>query len=114
VGPLGGGIAGLCGALIAGRLLMSVAYPLLVAQLLEQAWQTQVVGALRPALATALLFAVALSAAPACAARDWGELVAAAGLTFLVSTAAAFWIGLPRATRAALGRRLAAVIRLVR
>jgi len=106
----GGGIPGLCLGILAGRAILTVAYPVLVGRLFGLPWRRQAVAAIRPALATGALLAAALPVAGAARAGGWPTLVLGAAITAVVVATLSFLLGLSRADREALLRRLRKVI----
>jgi O-antigen/teichoic acid export membrane protein len=109
------GTAGLCVGLIAGRLILSLGYPLLVGRLLQVPFRVQLSAAPRPALATALLFSVALGLDRLMFRSGWGTAIGWIGLalsvtvTFGLASLVAFYTGLSRNQRANIVRRVRAV-----
>jgi hypothetical protein len=106
VGPLDCGIAGLCLGFIVGRLVLTVAYPLVVGRAFGIAWSTQLVTALRPAATTIALLAFAMSLAPYARAGDWVSLVIGVAGTVAAAGAVGFFAGLSRSRRASVLSRL--------
>jgi O-antigen/teichoic acid export membrane protein len=91
VGPLHGGITGLCLGLVAGRSILSVAYPWLVGRAIGQSLASQARGAARPAIVTAVLFAAAAALGRVVEVHTWiafvlGVLGSAAGLAVVAVT----------------------------
>jgi O-antigen/teichoic acid export membrane protein len=106
VGPLDWGIAGLCLGFIAGRLVLTVAYPLVVGRAFKIAWSTQLAATLRPAATTATLLALAISLVPYAAAAGWVGLVIGVTGTLVVAGVVGFLAGLSRPQRARVLNRL--------
>jgi O-antigen/teichoic acid export membrane protein len=113
VGYLGGGITGLCLGFIAGRAVLTVAYPRHVGRLFGLPWRRQLAGVLRPAAAAILLFSIALLGAGSATASTWPMLILGAAVTFVAAASVSFFLGLSSAGRAALRRRARKVLRLV-
>lgn len=105
MGVLGLGLTGLCAGIIAARLMLTVGYPYLVGRRLGISPSSQLRGAVRPALTTAALFALALALGERLGARTWGELVAGSAATCVAAAGIALLVGLPaRARRELVGR----------
>ena len=113
VGYLGGGITGLCIGIIAGRAVLTVAYPRHVGRLFGLSWRRQLAGVLRPAAAAILLFAIALQGAGSATASTWPTLILGASVTFAAIASVSFFLGLSSEGRDALRRRARKVLRLV-
>jgi hypothetical protein len=88
------GVVGLCASFIAGRLLLSLGYPWLVGRFLGVSLSRQLRRAIRPALATAALFAAGTLGSRIAAVDSWLALAALAGLTLGGAALAAFYGGL--------------------
>lgn len=106
------GIAGLVAGFIAGRMIQSVAYPLMIGRLLGVRVRTQVRGAVRPLLVTALVLAAATLLGTRAAVHSWLALFAVAAATMLASTAVSFLAGLPGWQRRAMVNRARRVAQL--
>jgi O-antigen/teichoic acid export membrane protein len=109
---LGAGIAGVVAGFIAGRMILTVAYPLLIGRLLEIAPRRQLLSALRPAAVTVLLFALAAYLGRAVDVSSWVSFAAGAVVTGAVCLAGAYLAGLPPAQRRRLRVRVRRVVRL--
>lgn len=103
------GIAGLAAGFLAGRAILTVAYPWLVSRHFGLSLRGQAAGALRPLLVCAALFAAATLASPAADTNSWAVLLAGAALSLAVLAPASFLLGLTRRQR----RRLSARVRRV-
>ena len=110
VGAMGWGITGLCVGLIAGRLVLSLGYPWLVGRFLGVPLASQLRGALRPALATALLFLLAAAGSRQVAAGSWWALAMGATLTAPAAALAAFYAGASAGRRRSLLQRAREVV----
>ncbi len=111
VGPCKAGITGLCLGFIAGRSILSVAYPWLVGHYLGVPLSSQFKGAVRSAFVTILLFVLALILGNFLTARTWFGLVSSVGLTTIVMSISAFYIGFSAAEQQRLWQRVRAVMR---
>ena len=109
---LDAGLAGVVAGFIAGRLILTVAYPLLIGRLLEVARRTQLVAALRPAAVTVLLFALAAYLGRVVDVSSWVSLAAGATVTGALCLGGGYLAGLPRAQRRQLRIRVRRVVRL--
>jgi O-antigen/teichoic acid export membrane protein len=97
---------------IIGRLILSVAYPLLIGRLLSVAPRRQLAAAVRPALATCALFALGAVLGRALGAVSWLTLVGGSIATAVAATVVAFAAGLPRGQRRLLVSRIRRVMQL--
>jgi O-antigen/teichoic acid export membrane protein len=113
VGHFGGGITGLCIGFIAGRAVLTVAYPRHVGRLLGLSWRQQLAAVLRPAAVAILLFALAFLWAGSATASTWPALILGSSLTFVAIASLSFFLGLSSGGRDALRRRARKVFRLV-
>lgn len=114
VGPIDGGIAGLCLGVMAGRGILTVAYPYRIGRLFGLSWARQLRAALRPGLTTAAILALAYPLAGVARATGWPMLILGAAATAPAIGALAFFLGLPAEGRQALLRRFRKVIRHAR
>lgn len=99
------GLAGLALGFIAGRAVVSVAYPLTVSRALSIPWWPQVGATARPLLTSAALFLSALALAPYLEAGSWALVVPLSAAALAVSAVAAFFVGLTPAQRARIAAR---------
>jgi O-antigen/teichoic acid export membrane protein len=105
LGVLDLGLTGLCAGIITARLMLTVAYPYIVGRRLGVSLSSQLRGAVRPALTTAALFAVALALGERVGADTWIGLVAGSAATCVATAGIALLVGLPaRARRELIGR----------
>jgi hypothetical protein len=111
IGPLNLGIAGLCLGFIAGRSILSVGYPLMIGRTLGIPFVKQLKGIVRPASVTAALFIGVATFGHSLIAETWLSLVLSVGVTLLVVSFLAFYIGLSRDQRKQLVRRVRWVAR---
>jgi len=96
------GIVGLCVAIFLGRLVQSIAYPLLVARCLEQAQSFPFGRVARPAAVTALLFAAATQLGERVLPHHWIEWAGGVLLTFGLTLGLGLVVGLPAPVRRAM------------
>ena len=100
VGYFRQGIIGLCLGIMAGRLIMSVGYPVIIGRFLGASFSSQIKGLLRPALVTILLFGAAaalagrFSSSAWSGTRDWILFIVSANVTGILMLLAAFYAGL--------------------
>ncbi|MGH8643711.1 MAG: lipopolysaccharide biosynthesis protein [Gammaproteobacteria bacterium] len=106
------GIVGLCLGFIAGRVILSLAYPWLVGRFLEIPLSSQLMGVLRPGLVTIMLWGSASSLSLVLKANTWLVLVASVGMTLVVMSLLAFYGGLSQCRRKNLLQRLLRVAQL--
>jgi O-antigen/teichoic acid export membrane protein len=105
-------IVGLATGFIAGRLIITVAYPLMIGRLLGIRAQTQLRGAVRPAVATAALFVGAALVSGGIDVDSWAALLVGGAISAIVIALLAFFSGLPRSMRGTVWMRLRKVARL--
>jgi len=110
VGPLKLGMIGLCLGFIAGRSLLSLAYPWLVGRFLGVSLFSQLKSVLRPAFITALMFILVLSLSEFLIARTWIGLILSVGVTLMVMSLLAFYTGLSGDNRKRVLERIRFVI----
>ncbi len=106
------GIIGLAVGFMIGRVIVSVAYPAIIGRMLAIPPQRQVIGAVRPALATGVLFVCSAMLGRTLFAASWIALltgIAVSGLVILVLT---FFVGLSAGHRRLVWRRGLRVARL--
>jgi len=111
VGIFNLGIVGLCLSFIIGRLVLSLGYPWIVGRFLDLSLFTQLKGALRPMVVTALLFAITSSISSFLKATSWLGFILAIGITLLIVTPLTFYAGLAGEQRARIWKRVMRVIR---
>lgn len=104
------GIPGLVAGFIAGRLLLTVAYPVLVARLLAQPRTLAVVPVLRAGLASVVLFTAAVWLRPEDPDAGWIALLGYGSLTACLFLLLAFGAGLDPRQRRQLGVRVLRVL----
>ena len=109
---VGWGIVGLATGFIVGRLIISAAYPLMIGRLLGIPTVMQLRGAVRPAIATAVIFVGAALLSREIDVASWGGLLVGGALSAVVIALAAFFTGLPRRMRATVWMRLRKAARL--
>ncbi|MCH8877473.1 MAG: hypothetical protein IIA89_11725 [Chloroflexi bacterium] len=108
------GILGLCLGYIAGRSILSLAYPWMVGRFLGVSLHSQIKGILRPALMTALILALALGLDEYLTTSTWIGLALSVAITLVVASFLAFYTGLSGAQRRRILQRAALVTRSVR
>jgi O-antigen/teichoic acid export membrane protein len=106
VGVLGLGAVGLCAAFIAGRLILSIGYPVLVGRVLGVSLAQQFRASLRPGAVTALLFGLSAIGSRTVVVGSWWALGTGVALTLPVAALAAFVLGLGHEQRQQLFKRL--------
>jgi hypothetical protein len=106
VGPAGLGITGLVIGFLAGRLVLSVAYPVLVGRLLGFSIGAQLRGVWRPALTSLVMVAGAVYTRGLADSGGWVSLIALGVLTALVAVGLAYGCGLSASQRRLVRRRL--------
>ncbi len=100
------GIAGLCAGLLAGRLLLSISYPLLVNAYFQRPKRLPLRHMARPALAMAALFAGSACLSRSLIAPSWVAWLAGVASSFGLALSIAFVTGLSRDSRKRLIDRL--------
>ena len=105
------GILGLALGFVVGRSLLSVAYPSMIGRMLGISAADQLRGSVRPALATAVLFAGASALGTLVSTSSWIALVLGVGATTAAAGAIALFAGLPSERRTLIVRRLRKVVR---
>ena len=111
---LDGGIIGLCAGFLIGRGLLSIAYPAMVGRILQIGLIGQLRRAVRPALASAVLFALALLASRHFEVITWLQLIGVSIVTVLVVGPVAFYSGLAGDHRQLLVARATRVVETFR
>ena len=100
------GIAGLVVGFIAGRAVLSVAYPTMIGRMLEVPLGDQVRAVIRPGIATIVLFAGAAWLADIVHAGSWAALFLGAAASAVVVAPLAYFGGLSRASRGQVWNRV--------
>ena len=108
------GIVGLCAAILLGRSVQAIAYPLLVARCLERGRSFPIGAIARPAAVTALLFAAGTYFGERLLAHHWIEWGAGVAASFGLILALALWAGLPASVRGPVLDRCRAMLRVFR
>lgn len=111
VGPAQLGIVGLVIGFVLGRLVLSVAYPVLVGRLLHFPVTAQLRGAWRPALTSVSMVAAAAYARGQVEAGGWVSLLALGSVTTVLTLGLAYGCGLSTGQRRQVRRRLGKVAR---
>jgi len=106
VSAFGLGIVGLATGFIAGRSIISVAYPTMIGRFLRIRPQDQVRGMVRPGLVTLALFATAAWAGLHVDASSWLMLVLSVGMSVGLVGVAAFFCGLGATRRGEMVERV--------
>lgn len=113
------GITGLCLGLIAGRLVLSIGYPLMVGRFLKTSFSSQFRSIQRPALVTTLFFVLSSKLGDILGTNiwlgtfGWIDLFLSVGLTFGVVLLLAFYTGLSGNQRRQILRRFRLVVAMV-
>jgi O-antigen/teichoic acid export membrane protein len=103
-------ISALAVGFIAGRSILTVAYPWLVSRHFGISPPTQLRGAVRPVIVCAALFAGAALVAPRFQADSWISLLFFGGLSLGVFAASSFFLGLSPRQRRQVSRRVRQVL----
>ena len=106
------GIAGLAVGFIAGRVVQTVTYPVIAGRRLGISVQTQLLGMVRPTLATVVLFALSATVGQVLTIRTWVALVPVGGVVALGCLLFAFFIGLTEMQRRQTWERARRVVRM--
>jgi len=112
LGTLDMGLVGLVLGFVAGRAVLSVGYPLMVGRLLGISPRRQLVGVVRPALATIGLFTCCSALTGVAHARSWVALVLSSAVTVAGIGILACFAGLPVGSRRRVWARVRKVARL--
>lgn len=88
------GIMGLPLGFIAGRSILTLAYPWLVGRFLEVSIYSQLRGILRPASMTVLILALALGLGEYLTTNTWVGLILSVAVTLILASLLAFYTGL--------------------
>ena len=113
------GVVGLCLGIMAGRLILSVGYPMLISRFLSIPVFPQVIGLLRPILVTLLLFIAAAGMGDihtimaGSGMRGWFIFILSASLTGILMLAISFYAGLSANQRRSILRRVRAGLETV-
>jgi O-antigen/teichoic acid export membrane protein len=91
---------------IAGRSILTIAYPWIVCRALTIPLSSQIKGAVRPGLVCAVFFAATVMIAPSLEAESWVSLVFFGGLSLVALTAGGFFLGLSPGQRSRVSMRL--------
>jgi O-antigen/teichoic acid export membrane protein len=111
------GIIGICLGLIIGRMILSLGYPILVGRLLGISFLSQIVGTLRPALVTGLIFISAtlfdhfVITKGSFIIGGWIRLILFVGATLLAVLILSFYLGLNSRQRKNIFQRLQIVLK---
>ena len=114
------GIVGICIGLIAGRIILSAGYPILVGRLLGISFSFQLKSALRPAFVTFLFFSLAtcfdnfISTTKNFAVGGWIGLGIFICVTAIGALALAFYLGLSSGQREAIIQRVRIVLAITK
>ena len=100
------GIVGLCLGMIAGRLMLTIAYPLIVSRQLEQPRRLPWRALVRPVLAMAAMFAASCYLGQLLVVEHWVVWFVCAGTSFALALGVALFAGLDAASRGPLVKRL--------
>ncbi len=106
------GISGVALGFMAGRIVQSLAYPSMIGRILAIPRSDQISGAVRGAVATAVLFGFTAAAGEILLVHNWFALIAGAGLTAAVLAVGAYFLGLSAAQRRWLRERGLRVVKL--
>ncbi len=90
---------------VIGQIVLLIAYPWLISRALHIPYLQQYVGAIRPTICTALLFAAASFISTQFQVTSWIQLVLLAGLTLIAATLVSVPLGLSAAPRQILFKR---------
>jgi O-antigen/teichoic acid export membrane protein len=111
VGVLKLGAIGVCTSFIAGRLILSLGYPLLVGRFLGVSLGQQLRATLRPGAVTILLFGLTTILSRTIAVGSWWALAPCAALTLPLAALIAFQLGLSKTQRQQAVKRLRRALR---
>ncbi|MGB8981836.1 MAG: oligosaccharide flippase family protein, partial [Anaerolineales bacterium] len=110
------GIPGLCVGIMAGRLIISFGYPILIGRFLGVAFSSQLNGILRPILVTILIFLLSttldrsFSDLAWSGVKGWLIFILSASMTGMLTLFVSFYAGLSDYQRGTMIRRIRAVI----
>jgi O-antigen/teichoic acid export membrane protein len=99
------GIVGLCLGLIAGRSILTIAYPLLIGSALEMSPRVRLLGLVRPGGVMIGAFGLSSYLGQYLHTEGWIEFFVYAGLSFALATGAGFLCGLTKEQREAMVQR---------
>jgi O-antigen/teichoic acid export membrane protein len=100
------GITGLCLGFIAGRSILSLAYPWFIGRFLNVSLYSQLKSAVRPALVMILLFGLMPGLSNFLTASTWMGLTFSAAMTAVMMSLVAWYAGLSRGQRQGLWQRI--------
>lgn len=110
------GVVGLCFGIMAGRLIISIGYPLLISRFLGISLSSQLNRLLRPVIVTILFFSIAIGLdhfatfAFTPGIMGWLKFIISAGATGILMLAASFYAGLSGDQRRNMLRRVRAAL----
>ena len=107
------GVVGLCLGFIIGRFILSISYPYLISQLLEQEFAAGLHEFLRPVLVTAVLFLLSSRLNQSLPLNSWFSLASYAILSTLIIGLLAFTIGLTSTQKHLILNRFSLAIKLL-
>jgi O-antigen/teichoic acid export membrane protein len=108
---VGNDIIGMCLGIIGGRLILSVAYPVIVGRLLEDSPARQLRAIPRPAITTVVLFLAGTWLGQRVTATSWVTLVLYGAASSVAVLFAAGYLGMTRAQRATVVARIRKIAR---
>jgi hypothetical protein len=88
------GIAGMCLGMIIGRLALTVSYPFIINRYLGRTWKPRLVGAIRPGVIMALMFAGSAYLGQVLLVDNWAIWFICSALAFCVALGLALVAGL--------------------
>ncbi|HWO71103.1 MAG TPA: lipopolysaccharide biosynthesis protein [Actinomycetota bacterium] len=106
------GIVGLGLGFVAGRSILSVAYPSMIGRLLGVPFRRQLRAAVRPALTTVALLAATALLGPRVRVGSWFALLPSAAASAAAAAALAYLVGLPEGSRRLVRNRVRRAVRL--
>ncbi len=118
VGYFKQGIVGLCLGIMAGRVIISIGYPVLISKFLGVSLSSQLRGAIRPVLVTTLFFAAAVALDGFFSSWTWSGVsgwllfLLSAGATGILMLLLSFYAGLTGEQRSMVVRRVRAAVKL--
>jgi hypothetical protein len=108
---IGDDIVGVCVGIIAGRMILTVAYPVLIGRMIEDPLRRQLRAIPRPALTTAVLLATTTWLGQHVLTRSWVVLVVAGAATATLAAVVASVAGMSQHQRASLVARVERIVR---